>query len=166
MTNRFLTLMIMFLTFGCKILENKKSDYLDDNKQTTKESKRFSYYKLISEKMEIIEVKNIVWAVTDRPNFITVEDYKKNKNNENLVDFCFYLDTKNDLIQNFSPEIIKDLENGKAVRFFGKYYKTKMFDDIYPNKTFEFQRTSSSLSFEPKDQYFKVFVYEKIEKIK
>ncbi|WP_413534085.1 hypothetical protein [Empedobacter brevis] len=101
MTNKVLILLIILLTFGCKKNENKKSSYLIENKQTTKESKRFSFYKLISEKTEIIEVKHIVWSVTDRPNFITTEDYKKNKNSDNLIDFCFYLDTKYDSIQNF-----------------------------------------------------------------
>ncbi len=66
----------------------------------------------------------------------------------------------------FLPEIITDFKNGKAVRFYGKYYKTKMFDEFYPNKIFELQRTSNNLSFEPKEKYFKVFVYEKIERIK
>ncbi|MFQ6599991.1 hypothetical protein [Flavobacterium sp. C3NV] len=61
-----MTLSIVMLTiFGCK-----KND-INEN--------RFSYYEVISTQTEVIKVKFIEWATTDRPGFITEENYNAKK---------------------------------------------------------------------------------------
>ncbi len=139
-----MTLSIVMLTiFGCK-----KND-INEN--------RFSYYEVISTQTEVIKVKFIEWATTDRPGFITEENYNAKKNDTTLVNYCFYLDTKNNDIQNFSAKNIEKLNDGETIELTGRYYKTKKFDDIFPYKE------SNTYSFKPKDGYFTVFVYESIK---
>ncbi|WBX95844.1 hypothetical protein [Chryseobacterium gambrini] len=133
------------------------------NKYYLPEQKRFKNYQFISRNTETIAVKSIQWATTDRPNYILAEDYEKYKNSEDLVNHCFFLDTQNISIQDFPKEITEQLQNGKSVAFTGKFYKTKKFDDVFPNKIFELQRISRSLSYKPKDEYYRVFVYDKIK---
>ncbi|MFQ6599992.1 hypothetical protein [Flavobacterium sp. C3NV] len=79
------------------------------------------------------------------------------KNDTTLVNYCFYLDTKNNDIQNFSAKNIEKLNDGETIELTGRYYKTKKFDDIFPYKE------SNTYSFKPKDGYFTVFVYESIK---
>lgn len=134
---------VMLTIFGCK-----KND-INEN--------RFSYYEAISTQTEVIKVKFIEWATTDRPGFITEENYNAKKNDTTLVNYCFYLDTKNNDIQNFSVKNIEKLNDGETIELTGRYYKTKRFDDIFPYKE------SNTYSFKPKDGYFTVFVYESIK---
>lgn len=143
--NKFkLVLSIVIITlFGCK-----KND-INEN--------RFSYYEAISTQTEVIKVKFIEWATTDRPGFITEENYNAKKNDTTLVNYCFYLDTKNNDIQNFSAKNIEKLNDGETIELTGRYFKTKKFDDIFPYKE------SNNYSFKPKDGYFTVFVYESIK---
>ena len=143
--NKFkLVMSIVIITlFGCK-----KND-INEN--------RFSYYEVISTQTEVIKVKFIEWATTDRPGFITEENYNAKKNDTTLVNYCFYLDTKNNDIQNFSAKNIEKLNDGETIELTGRYFKTKKFDDIFPYKE------SNTYSFKPKDGYFTVFVYESIK---
>lgn len=134
---------VMLTIFGCK-----KND-INEN--------RFSYYEAISTQTEVIKVKFIEWATTDRPGFITEENYNAKKNDTTLVNYCFYLDTKNNDIQNFSAKNIEKLNDGETIELTGRYFKTKRFDDIFPYKEF------NTYSFKPKDGYFTVFVYESIK---
>lgn len=134
---------VMLALFGCK-----KND-INEN--------RFSYYEAISTQTEVIKVKFIEWATTDRPGFITEENYNAKKNDTTLVNYCFYLDTKNNDIQNFSAKNIEKLNDGETIELTGRYFKTKKFDDIFPYKE------SNTYSFKPKDGYFTVFVYESIK---
>ena len=134
---------VMLALFGCK-----KND-INEN--------RFSYYEVISTQTEVIKVKFIEWATTDRPGFITEENYNAKKNDTTLVNYCFYLDTKNNDIQNFSAKNIEKLNDGETIELTGRYYKTKRFDDIFPYKE------SNTYSFKPEDGYFTVFVYESIK---
>ena len=134
---------VMLTIFGCK-----KND-INEN--------RFSYYEVISTQTEVIKVKFIEWATTDRPGFITEENYNAKKNDTTLVNYCFYLDTKNNDIQNFSAKNIEKLNEGETIELTGRYFKTKKFDDIFPYKE------SNTYSFKPKDGYFTVFVYETIK---
>ncbi len=159
----FLISVILTTIYGCTKKEPKI-----DNKITiveTNENNRFTHYRLISDTLETIEAQYSESMFMDRPNFITTENYIKHKEKEDFVEYCFFLDYKDTNPVIFSEDIKKDLQNGKAVRFFGKFYITKQFDEIFPNKVFENQRKSGNLSFEPKDGNFKVFVIEKYEKI-
>jgi len=143
--NKFkLVLSIVIITLaGCK-----KNNVNED---------RFLYYEPISTQTETLKIKFIEWATTDRPGFITEENYNAKKNDTTLVNYCFYLDTKNNDIQNFSAKNIEKLNDGETIELTGRYYKTKKFDDIFPYKEF------NSYSFKPKDGYFTVFVYETIK---
>ena len=143
MNKIILTFLVVTLFLSCK-------------KNDTNEN-RFSYYEPISTQAEVIKVKFIEWATTDRPGFITEENYNAKKNDTTLVEYCFYLDTKNVDIQNFSAKNIEKLNDGKTIELTGRYYKTKRFDDIFPYKE------SNTYSFKPKDGYFTVFVYESVE---
>ncbi len=63
---------------------------------------RFKYYKSINHKTDTVEIQSIQWATSDRPGFILESDYLKyNKNTDELLNHCFFLDTKDDSIQNF-----------------------------------------------------------------
>lgn len=46
---------------------------------TQNDKDRFSNYELISTKEEVIKIKFIEWATTDRPGFITEENYNAKK---------------------------------------------------------------------------------------
>lgn len=143
MNKIILTFLVATLFWNCK--EN------DKNKD------RFSNYELISTKEEVIKIKFIEWATTDRPGFITEENYNAKKNDTTLIEYCFYLDTKNSDIQSFSAKNIEKLNDGKTIELTGRYYKTKTFDAIFPYKEF------NNYSFKPKDGYFTVFVYESVK---
>ncbi|MDV7697981.1 hypothetical protein N6B72_13730 [Chryseobacterium soli] len=127
------------------------------NKYYLPENKRFKNYKLISKTSETIVVNYIQWATTDRPNFILAKDYQKHKNQDDLVDYCFFLDTQNITIWDFPKDVNEQLDNGKPATFTGRFYKTKQFDDAFPYKGW------GTYSFKSKDGFYKVFVYEKIK---
>lgn len=135
-------ILLSILFFSCKTDEVKKD--------------RFSQYQLISTKKETIEIYNIKWAATDRPNYCTKENYFTNENNDSLLKKCFYLDAKNKNVPILSAKSVRDLQNGKSFFVTGKYYKTKKFDNVFPYKEFQLY------SFKPKNEYFIVFVYETI----
>jgi len=122
----------------------------DENKD------RFSNYELLSTKEEIIPIKHIKWAATDRPGFVTQENYNAKKNDDSLIDYCFYLDTKEDRVQGFSEKEHQNLQNGRTIRVSGKFYRTKKFDAVFPYKEF------CLYSFTPKNGYFIVFVYDTV----
>lgn len=130
--------------------------FFDAQNAATWEKGRFQKYELVSKKLETIYIKKIQWAVTDRPNFILVKDYEKYKDQDNLVDYCFYVDGVKQFPKEFEERLQKDL----AISISGKFYKTKQFDGIFPNKVFEMQQISGNLSFTPKDGFFKVFVFD------
>ncbi|HEY1193773.1 hypothetical protein [Flavobacterium sp.] len=135
-----LFLLIIISLFSCK----------NDNASKN----RFKYYELISKKTETIDVKYVMWATTDRPNYI-LEKHFKNDTTQ-LIKYCFYLDTKKEKIKKFSSKNKQSLLDGKTIRLTGKFYKTKKFDDFYPYQFFE------PYSFKPKNGYFLVFVYDEI----
>ncbi|KFF05470.1 hypothetical protein [Flavobacterium reichenbachii] len=111
-----LVFFILTLTFSCK------KNY--ENKD------RFSYYEPISTKEEIIEIMYIKWAATDRPKFIKKENYNA-KNDDSLIEDCFYLDTKDSRIQKISGKDRQNLHDGKTISLSGKFYRTKRFDDFF-----------------------------------
>lgn len=160
MKSKTLILFALFLTLGCQSYKKSVSE-----EKTPPKDNRFSSYQLVSNKTEVINIKSIHWASIDRPNFITSENEKKYSDRDNLVNYCFYLDTYDNAMQFFSPDVIEDLNNGKEIRVTGKFYKTKKFDKVFPNKTFESMRMENALSFKPKGGYFRVFIYEKVERI-
>jgi len=142
MNKIILTFLIATLFSNCK-----KNDQIKD---------RFSNYELISTKEQIIEIKHIKWAATDRPTFVTQENYNAKSSDASLIDYCFYLDTKENRFQFFSEKNREKLQNGGTVRVSGKFYKTKKFDGSFPYKNF------LVYSFTPKNGYFIVFVCDTI----
>ena len=156
----------LFILLSCDTKKNERRDRFGQSERINTEENRFSHYQVLSKDTEIIKAVYTEWFTTDRPKFITLENYRKHENKDDLVDYCFFVDSKNTALLKFPEEIKNDLQNGKPVLFYGKYYRTKKFDDLYPNKVFEMQRESGNLSYEPKDGYFKVFVIEKYERSK
>lgn len=130
--------------------------FFDAQNSATWEKGRFQKYELVSKNLETIYIKYLQWAAMDRPNFILVKDYEKYKNQDNLVDYCFYVDG----VKQFPKEIEDRLKKDLAISISGKFYKTKQFDGVFPNKVFSLQQSSGSLSFTPKDGFFKVFVFD------
>lgn len=135
-----------------KVAKNEVSRFknFDPYHSETWRKSRFQHYESISQDLETIYVKNIQWAATDRPNWILVKDYEKHKNDDNLVDYCFYIDHANEM----PIEMVKLLEEGLSVSISGKFYKTKQFDEVFPYKGF------GVYSFVPQGGFSKVFVFD------
>ena len=57
------------------------------------ENERFKYYKPIGKPQEI-EVYYLTWEDSNLPNFIKTSDYKKFVDKAELINYCFYVDSK------------------------------------------------------------------------
>ena len=57
------------------------------------ENERFKYYKPIGKPLQI-EVFYLTWEDSNLPNFIKTSDYKKFVDKAELIDYCFYVDSK------------------------------------------------------------------------
>jgi hypothetical protein len=138
------------------------------NKEAKQEApERFKYYKSMDHRTDTVEVQRIQWAVSDRPDFISENDFVKYHNNDDeLLNHCFFLDTKDDNIQKFSKEVTDDLQDQRAVRFYGEFFITMQFDNVFPDKVFESMRANDQLSYKPDKDGFKVFLYTKFETVK
>lgn len=124
---------------------------------------RFANYIPLTNKEDTIKTVYIQWAVEARPNFIKQSDFLKfnklsNKQiaSDSLIKYCFFLDSKDTSIWNFTGKEGELLYHGKPIILYGKMYKTKEFDEIFPYKGW------SKKDFESDPNgYYKVFVYRK-----
>lgn len=122
------------------------------------ENERFQYYKPISKTQEI-EVLYLTWEDTNLPNFVKVSDYKKYGDKAELIEYCFYVDSKDPEKRKFKIPVTTDkLIKKIPLKIKGKFYKTKQFDDTFPTPLFEDLRKTGDLKFKPKNDEFLVFV--------
>ncbi|MCG2793531.1 MAG: hypothetical protein L6262_08310 [Weeksellaceae bacterium] len=122
------------------------------------ENERFQYYKPISKTQEI-EVLYLTWEDTNLPNFVKVSDYKKFGDKAELIEYCFYVDSKDPEKRKFKIPVTTDkLIKKIPLKIKGKFYKTKQFDDTFPTPLFEDLRKTGDLKFKPKNDEFLVFV--------
>ncbi|RRQ46031.1 hypothetical protein [Chryseobacterium sp. SC28] len=122
------------------------------------ENERFQYYKPISKTQEI-EVLYLTWEDTNLPNFVKVSDYKKFGDKAELIEYCFYVDSKDPEKRKFKIPVTTDkLIKKIPLKIKGKFYKTKQFDDTFPTPLFEDLRKTGYLKFKPKNDEFLVFV--------
>lgn len=121
-------------------------------------NERFQSYKVIS-KTQDIEVFYLTWADTNLPNFIKTSDYKKFFNSTELIDHCFYVDSKDPEKRKFKIPVTTDkLIKKIPLTLTGKFCKTKQFDDTFPTPLFEDLRKTGDLKFKTEDGEFLVFV--------
>lgn len=121
-------------------------------------NERFQFYKVIS-KTQDIEVFYLTWADTNLPNFIKTSDYKKYVNSTELIDHCFYVDSKDPEKRKFKIPVTTDkLIKKVPLTLKGKFFKTKQFDDTFPTPLFEDLRKTGDLKFKTEDGEFLVFV--------
>ena len=121
---------------------------------------RFRYYKPIS-KIQNIEVFYLTWGDPNLPTFIKTSDYNLYINKAELIDHCFYVDSKNPEKRRFKIPVTTDkLIKKIPLTLRGKFYKTSQFDSTFPNSLFEEFRKIDGLKFKPKNNEFLVFVLE------
>ncbi len=121
-------------------------------------NERFQFYKVIS-KTQDVEVFYLTWADTNLPNFIKTSDYKKYVNSTELIDHCFYVDSKDPEKRKFKIPVTTDkLIKKIPLTLKGKFFKTKQFDDTFPTPLFEDLRKTGDLKFKTEDGEFLVFV--------
>lgn len=141
--------MRFFFTALCLILLSFSKSENDD---------RFRYYQPVGKTQEI-EVFYLTWQDTNLPNFIKITDYKKYINKAELIDYCFYVDSKNPEKRKFKIPVATDkLIKKIPLKLKGKFYKTKQFDDTFPTPLFEDFRKTGDLKFKTKNDEFLVFV--------
>ena len=122
------------------------------------ENERFKYYQQISKTQEI-EVFYLTWQDTNLPNFIKTSDYKKYVDNAELIDYCFYVDSKAPEKRKFKiPTTTDKLIKRIPLTIKGKFFKTKQFDDTFPTPLFEDLRKTGDLKFKTENDEFLVFV--------
>ena len=87
------------------------------------ENERFKYYQQISKTLEI-EVFYLTWQDTNLPNFIKTSDYKKYVDNAELIDYCFYVDSKDPEKRKFKiPTTTDKLIKRIPLTIKGKFFK-------------------------------------------
>lgn len=122
------------------------------------DNERFKYYKQISKTQEI-EVFYLTWEDTNLPNFIKTSDYKKYVDKAELIDYCFYVDSKDPEKRKFKIPMTTDkLIKKIPLKIKGKFFKTKQFDDTFPTPLFEDYRKTGDLKFKTENDEFLVFV--------
>ncbi len=88
------------------------------------ENERFRYYLPISKTQEI-EVFYLTWEDRNLPNFIKTSDYKKYVNKAELIDYCFYVDSKDPEKRKFKIPVTTDkLIKRIPLTIKGKFFKT------------------------------------------
>lgn len=124
------------------------------------ENERFKYYQPIGKTQEI-EVFYLTWEDTNLPNFIKISDYKKFVDKAELIDHCFYVDSKDPEKRKFKIPVTTDkLIKNIPITIKGKFFKTKQFDDTFPTPLFEDLRKTGDLKFKTENDEFLVFVFE------
>lgn len=122
------------------------------------ENERFKYYQPISKTQEI-EVLYLTWADMNLPNFIKTSDYNKFVDKAELIDHCFYVDSKIPEKRKFKIPVTTDqLIKKIPLKLKGKFFKTKQFDDTFPTPLFEDLRKTGDLKFKTENNEFLVFV--------
>jgi len=122
------------------------------------DNERFKYYRSIG-KTQDIEVLYLTWEDTTLPNFVTVSDYKKYGDKAELMEHCFYVDSKDPEKRKFKIPVTTDkLIKKIPLKIKGKLFKTKQFDDTFPTPLFEDYRKTGDLKFETENDDFLVFV--------
>ncbi len=122
------------------------------------ENERFKYYQPISKTQEI-EVFYLTWSDTNLPNFIKTSDYKKYVDKAELIDYCFYVDSKDPEKRKFKIPVTTDKLIKKIPLIIkGRLYKTKQFDETFPTPLFEDLRKTGDLKFKTENDEFLVFV--------
>lgn len=116
---------------------------------------RFENYIPLSNKEDTIKTVFIQWASLDRPNFIKQSDLLKYDNTDSLINYCFFIDTKDTSIWNFVSES-NPLKKPNIITLYGKFYKTKKFDGSFPYIGWEPETFKPDIN-----GYYKVFVYRK-----
>ena len=119
---------------------------------------RFQYYIPLSKNKETIEVMYLTWENINLPNYIKKKDYNEFVAQEKLINYCFYVDSKNPKSLKFDKKIRDQFKKKKPVELTGKFYKTKQFDKTFPNILFDELRRFNELGFHPKNEEFIVFV--------
>lgn len=101
----------------------------------------------------------LTWTDTNLPNFIKIADYNKYIDKSELIDHCFYVDSKNPEKRKFKIPVITDkLIKKTPLKLKGKLFKTKQFDDTFPTSLFEDLRKTGDLKFKTENDEFLVFV--------
>lgn len=122
------------------------------------ENERFNYYQPISKTQEV-EVFYLTWADTNLPNFVKTSDYKKYVDKAELMDHCFYVDSKDPEKRKFKIPVTTDkLIKKIPLKLKGKFFKTKQFDDTFPTPLFEDLRKTGDLQYKTENEEFLVFV--------
>ena len=124
------------------------------------ENERFKYYKPIGKPQEI-EVYYLTWEDSNLPNFIKTSDYKKFVDKAELINYCFYVDSKDPEKRKFKiPATTDKLIKKNPLKLKGKLFKTKQFDSTFPTPLFEDLRKTGDLKFKTENDEFLVFVLE------
>lgn len=146
----FICFFIVFTNNACKM------------QKKTIVKNRFDNYVPLTDKEDTLNATYIQWAVEAHPNFIKQTDFlrfhntKDSSSSDSLIKYCFFLDTKDSLISNFTGKETHLLSTNHPVTLYGKFYKTKKFDEIFPFKGWSIE------DFKPDTNgYYKVFMYRK-----
>lgn len=129
----------------------------EDMKMSDNDS-RFKYYKAVDSKPKTIKVMYLTWENRNLPNYIKLEDYNKFAEQEKLIQYCFYVDSKNPGSLNFNKKIKDHLIKKVPVELTGRFYKTPQFDEKFPSSMFEDLRKTNDLGFKTPNDEFLVFV--------
>lgn len=146
-----------FIFFGL-ILSILSLMFFANSQENMDTKERFKHYKPISKKETIIKVMYLTWDNKNLPNYIKLEDYERFIEKEKLIQYCFYMDSKNPKSTQFNKTIRDNFKKKIPVEITGKFYITKRFDNYYPNQLFEELRRVNELGFESIDKDFTVFV--------
>ncbi len=123
-----------------------------------KTPERFKYYQAVGEKNETLEVIYLTWPDKKLPNFVRLEDFKKYVDKNELIEHCFYVDSKKKLGPDFSEDVRDKFVKKIPVKLKGKFFVTKQFDDNFPTRDFEELRRVKELGFNTENDEYKVFV--------
>ncbi len=128
------------------------------DKNISQDDSRFKYYRPVDAKPKTIKVMYLTWGNRNLPNFIRLEDYNKFAEQEKLIQYCFYVDSKNIKSLNFNKTIKDNFTKKIPVELQGKFFKTSRFDDKFPSAMFEDLRKTNDLGFDTPNEDYLVFV--------
>lgn len=123
-----------------------------------KDPERFKHYQALDKKNESLEVIYLTWPDKNLPNFVKLSDYKKYASTNELIEYCFYIDSKKEQGPEFSDKMRDQFIKKIPVKLKGKFFVTKQFDDNFPTKDFEELRRMKELGFKLENDDYKVFV--------
>ena len=127
-------------------------------REKEKTPERFKYYQAFGKKIETLEVIYLTWPDKKLPNFVRLEDFKKYVDKNELIEHCFYVDSKKKLGPDFSEDVRDKFVKKIPVKLKGKFFVTKQFDDNFPTRDFEELRRVKELGFNTENDEYKVFV--------